>query len=241
MKNILFAICMLIQLSFFAQKYNSQNTIILKRKAIDTCSIQHSTDNRDGVFDTIIYEGLNSTIKVNMNIIEPQSLWLFCEKTRSAIHFFIEKGTHAIYLDVDNLSISSPTSKLNNEMGEVFKFKKKYDTLFDNARKNKVSEKTFDSILYKYYVEYNNWSIKHPKSFAALDFSYFNAKHWFETYLSKSEINALYNKLDVSLKKYPTYKECKFFMDNYVNTEQFDKMHDTMNNVATPIWKSDTK
>lgn len=235
MKYIFFYIFFIITIILYAQTYNTKYTIIVKSKTLKNCYVQKG--------DSILLFETKRMNSICLNIDEPQRLIIRNTSTKNYIYFFIERGIHTIYIDLDKYTLFSKTSKLCNENYEVLKIKKHYDTLMENSYLKNDGLPTnqptkLDTVKYEYNKAYYNWCIKHPKSFISLAFCESQAQHWKETPLKKEEINALYNVLDSSLRKYATYAKCKIFMDNYVNNTKISQENDSLKNTIKPLWNS---
>ena len=155
------------------------------------------------------------------------------------ISTYIENGVNYITLDLDKSTFYSNTSMLVNDYNKFWQLKKRFDALLytesdyeDNNTQLKTNNNKFDSISHLYHREYYNRCLTLPKSFITLKFVLFLTDGYLHTGITRKEVVSLFNLLDKSLFKYPTYiKTKKIIEDNFLNNTI--ELDDT---IAKPLW-----
>jgi hypothetical protein len=155
------------------------------------------------------------------------------------IFFYLEQGVNDITIDLDKSTIYSESSKLNNEYNEFWQLKRKYDTIFDrisdNGNKNyplRTNNNKIDSVSHAYHREKYNKCLSFPKSFITLQFVLSLTDGYLQGGISRKEVVSLFNILDSSLFKYPTYIETKKIIDkNFINQDLELKKP-----ITKPLW-----
>ncbi|MFN8261503.1 MAG: hypothetical protein U0X41_11265 [Chitinophagales bacterium] len=162
----------------------------------------------------------------SVNLLEPQTILLIiANDTSRMLNFFVYSGRLEIWIDAIHIKESRFINSVLNE--ELFDLRRKddsistlvYTTQINNLFKT-LSPLARDSIekIYQKHLEnlyktiYKN-GFKKTSSFITLQYIEF----WLESILQKGsaaiftkrQLKRLFNKLDKTMKTYPTYKKCE--------------------------------
>lgn len=239
MKKILLLLLIFLTIKSYAQSINSINKIIVHSKHIKSCYFEFN----DSTYD------IKRINQLNIFLNEPLRILIKNSKNNNYLFFYIEEGNHIIDINLDNKIVSSKTSIIVQENNEVLTIKKYYDSLsfpieitMRNTTNTGIEDSNrivFDNIRKLYHKAYYNWCVKHPKSFISLRFLMFLSNDIFvhsSVGITKEEINFLFNSLDASLYKYPSYQECLKNMDEIINNPKYK-----LAEPPKPLWNPNQK
>lgn len=189
---------------------------------------------------------INPIILSTKNFDEPHKISILDKINKNRITFYLEPGEYTIEIKTFDLSVKSQLSKLNAEYFQYVHLVDSFNILMDSNRIaiskfidlpfNK--ENYINSLFYADRIKHlengqqltlYNWCLQHNKSFVCFDFIQYQLQ---EQQIDSSLVRNIFNKLDVSLYEYPTYKKYKSIFEN---SNVFEDKFDT-----TSVYKIET-
>jgi len=211
-------LCLLILL-FICIEYSFAYKSVTTLHIIGKNYMYYQLRNED---NEILIDSLKPINLLTKKINEPIRVVIINLATRNYVFFYLDIGKHDITVDVDKLIIASTSSELNRQENELLQIKKYYDSIPESDR---IKTKFHNAFLQK--------CLKISNSFAALRFTNVISQEYLQVGITKDEVLKLFNNLDKSLYKYPTYKETKKYINEYII-----KYNTPIDTVLQPIWNA---
>jgi hypothetical protein len=201
----------------YSNEYNCKVVFSIKNSTDDNYYAHFIDDNNVIYLDKIV----DKIDSFYVNIKEPKNIiYMITNDTSKMTSFYIYPGR--VYIDIDAKNVRNSTiydSPLNDEL---FKYRIKHDSITNSIYtpfvikllKDKKEQNLYDSIkviydkhLQQQYKKEYKEGFYNLKSFGTLNFIDFHLTY--TKIFTKKQLKKLFNKLDKSMKEYPTYQRCE--------------------------------